>query len=104
MFRGSGVALMQRDDIPEASTLAIANGRELIAELRGIRASWTDRITARSEQSTQPRLALTRGPRCDRRLRRTRRKTWLIRRRRHSLPQPLLQRYRSEVSRLVPIA
>jgi Fic family protein len=35
----------------EASLLSITNGRELVADLRGIRESWDDMITARSDSA-----------------------------------------------------
>lgn len=46
---GDAAPIVER--FTEASTLAIANGRQLIAELRGIRANWTDRIKARSDSA-----------------------------------------------------
>ena len=46
---GDAAPIIER--FTEASTLAIANGRQLIAELRGIRANWSDRIKARSDSA-----------------------------------------------------
>ena len=46
---GDAAPIVER--FTEASTLAIANGRQLIAELRGIRANWSDRIKARSDSA-----------------------------------------------------
>ena len=59
--RGDAAPIVER--FTEASTRAISNGRRLIEELRAIRASWTDRITARSD-STVWKVAdlLTRRP------------------------------------------
>lgn len=42
---GHPAAIVER--LAEASFLAIANGRELVADLRGVRSAWDERITAR---------------------------------------------------------
>ena len=47
--RGDAAQIVER--FTEASTRAIANGRELIAELRAIRENWTERIRARSDSA-----------------------------------------------------
>lgn len=45
---GAGDAARQK---AESSFRSIANGRELVADLEAIRASWNDRITARSDSA-----------------------------------------------------
>lgn len=47
--RGDAAQIVER--FTEASTRAIANGHELIAELRAIRENWTERIRARSDSA-----------------------------------------------------
>lgn len=47
--RGDAAPIVER--FTEASTRAIANGHQLIAELRAIRANWTERIRARSDSA-----------------------------------------------------
>lgn len=58
---GDAAPIVER--FAQASVLSIANGRELVADLRGIRENWTGVITARSD-STVWKLAdlLTRRP------------------------------------------
>ena len=46
---GDAAPIVER--FSQASVLAIANGRELVADLRGIRQSWNDTITARSDSA-----------------------------------------------------
>jgi Fic family protein len=47
--RGDAAPIVER--FSEASIRAIANGRQVIAELRAIRENWTDRIRARSDSA-----------------------------------------------------
>lgn len=58
---GDAAPIVER--FSQASVLAIANGRRLVADLRGIRETWNDVITARSDSAVW-RLAdlLTRRP------------------------------------------
>lgn len=46
---GDAAPIVER--FAEASVLSIANGRELVTQLRGIRESWNSRITARSDSA-----------------------------------------------------
>ena len=46
---GDAAPIIER--VAEASVLAAANGRELVSELREIRATWNDVITARSDSA-----------------------------------------------------
>ena len=46
---GDAAPIIER--FSQASVLAIANGRQLVVEIRGIRESWNDVITARSDSA-----------------------------------------------------